>query len=59
MGYLQSIMGSDESVVFATHRHWTAIAGTIIVTTILALIIVVVAVMLLRPTQGLSLPSLT
>jgi uncharacterized membrane protein YdbT with pleckstrin-like domain len=58
MGYLESILGTDERIVYATRRHWTVIAGTAIVSTILSVIIIAAAVALITPTAGVSLIAL-
>jgi uncharacterized membrane protein YdbT with pleckstrin-like domain len=55
MGYLESILGADEHIIFATRRHWLVIAGTIITSAILSIIVIAAAVILITPSGGLSL----
>jgi uncharacterized membrane protein YdbT with pleckstrin-like domain len=45
VGYLESILGKDERVVFATRRHWFTIAGTVLVSAILSIIIIAGAIL--------------
>jgi len=54
MGYLESILGKDEKIVFATRRHWLTIAGDVIGAAILSIIIIAAAVLplSLRPEIG-------
>ena len=46
MGYLQSILGQNERVIFATRRHWLVIAASIIGSVILAIVVLVAAFLL-------------
>ena len=55
MGYLESILGTDERVVFTTRRHWLAIAGTVVTSAIISFIIIAAALLLASSSQGLSL----
>lgn len=55
MGYLESILGGDEHVVFTTRRHWMVIASTVIVATIASVIIIAVGVFFAHDTDSLSL----
>lgn len=55
MGYLESILGGDEHIVFLTRKHWMVIAGTVIVAAILSVIIIAAAVILITPSAGVSL----
>lgn len=55
MGYLESILGGDEHVVFTTRRHWMVIVSTVIVATIASVIIIAVGVFFANDTNSLSL----
>jgi len=46
MGYLESLMGEYEGIVFKTRRHWLAILSTILVNSLLSLLIIVGCVFL-------------
>ena len=54
MGYLESILGNNEEVLFKTRRHWLVIARDVIVAVLLSLLVMVVVIALLEPTQQLS-----
>lgn len=41
MGYLESLMGQYEGIVFKTRRHWLVILPTILINSLLSLIIIV------------------
>lgn len=41
MGYLESLMGRYEGIVFKTRRHWLVILPTILVNSLLSLLIIV------------------
>lgn len=41
MGYLESLMGQYEGIVFKTRRHWLAILLTILINSLLSLLIIV------------------
>jgi uncharacterized membrane protein YdbT with pleckstrin-like domain len=41
MGYLESLMGQYEAVVFKTRRHWLAILATILINSFFSLLIIV------------------
>ncbi len=41
MGYLESLMGQYEEIVFKTRRHWLAILPTIFINSLLSLLIIV------------------
>lgn len=44
MGYLQSILGKGEEIVFVTRRHWLTIAGSVVGAAILSIVIIAAAV---------------
>jgi uncharacterized membrane protein YdbT with pleckstrin-like domain len=54
MGYLESIMGKSEEIVFRTRRHWFVIARDVIVSVLLSLLVIAVVVALLAPTHQYS-----
>jgi uncharacterized membrane protein YdbT with pleckstrin-like domain len=56
MGYLQSILGEQEQVLFVTRRHWLVIARSVIGAVILAVVIVAATALLTAVvvTGGLS-----
>jgi len=46
MGYLESLMGRYEGIVFKTRRHWLVILPTILINSLLSLLIMVGSVLL-------------
>jgi len=46
MGYLESILGQNERVVFSTRRHWLVVAGPIIAAVLLCIVILVAGLLL-------------
>ncbi len=46
MGYLESILGQNERVIFSTRRHWLVVTGPIIGALLLSVIILVAALLL-------------
>jgi uncharacterized membrane protein YdbT with pleckstrin-like domain len=46
MGYLESLMGQYEGIIFKTRRHWLAILSTILINSLLSLLIIVGSVFL-------------
>ncbi len=55
MGYLESLMGRYEGVVFKTRRHWLAILPTILVNSLLSLLIIVGSLFLVSQVGPLAL----
>ncbi len=51
MGYLQTLLARNESVVFATRRHWIVLVGSGLVN-LLLLAVIVAATLLLSTTLG-------
>ena len=58
MGYLESILGKDERIVFATRRHWLAITRTVVLAAVLSIIIIAAAVLPLTLAPGIGAISL-
>lgn len=46
MGYLESLMGRYEGIVFKTRQHWLVVLPTILINSLLSLLIVVGSVFL-------------
>ena len=55
MGYLESLMGRYEGIVFKTRRHWLAILPTILVNSLLSLLIIVGSLFLVSQVGPLAL----
>jgi len=49
MGYLESILGTDEHIVFATRKHWMVIAGDVAASAVLAVVIIAASVIPAMP----------
>jgi uncharacterized membrane protein YdbT with pleckstrin-like domain len=52
MGYLESIMGTEEQIIFSTRRHWLAIGGTVVTSALLSTVIIAAAVILTTTQLG-------
>jgi len=46
MGYLESLMGRHEGIVFKTRQHWLVVLPTILINSLLSLLIIVGSVLL-------------
>ena len=58
MGYLESILGEHERVVFATRKHWLVIGRTLVFMVLLMVVIVAACLVLALFTAGMSLLGL-
>lgn len=54
MGYLETLLGEKESIVFKTRQHWMVIWGTVFVNGLLFLIILAISLVFVPTTSGLS-----
>lgn len=58
MGYLESLMGQYEGIVFKTRQHWLAVLSTILINSFLSLLIIAVSAFLASQVSPLSLLAL-
>lgn len=58
MGYLESLMGQYEGIVFKTRQHWLAVLSTILINSFLSLLIIAVSAFLASRLGPLSLLAL-
>lgn len=58
MGYLESLMGQYEGIVFKTRQHWLAVLSTILINSFLSLLIIAVSAFLSSRLGPLSLLAL-
>jgi len=54
MGYVESLLGKNETIVIKTRRHWMVLAGSIVGNVFFALIIIAIAVVLMA--TGIASP---
>jgi len=58
MGYLESLMGQYEGVVFKTRQHWLVVLSTIIINSLFSLLIIGVSLFLASQVGPLALLAL-
>ncbi len=58
MGYLESLMGRHEGIVFKTRQHWLVVLPTILINSLLSLLIIVGSVLLVSRVGPLVLLAL-
>ena len=54
MGYVESLLGKNETIVIKTRRHWMVLVGSIVGNVFFALIIIAIAVVLMA--TGIASP---